>query len=128
MDLKQIKTKAEELSSIRKDIDTIELELKVKTEQLKFKRDKIQNELINALKESELKSIKVASGENYSMGVRKSFVINDNSKALEWAKENKVVSVDKREAEKIIKTLEEIPTGFEIKETEFISIRLNKND
>lgn len=129
MTIKSIKDKAEQLASIRKDIDAIETELKAKTEQLKFRRDRIQQELITALKDNELKSIKVSSGENYAMATRKSLDIIDTDKALQWATKNDAVTIDKRIASSMLKDVEKLPVGFERKETDFISIRKpKKND
>lgn len=128
MELKEITTKAEQLATIRKDIDAIEMELKVKTEQLKFRRDRIQLELIDALKDSGLKSIKVASGENYAMATRKSLDIIDIDKALVWATKNNAISIDKRIAGSMLKDVEKLPSGFELKTTDFISIRKPKKN
>lgn len=124
--IKDIQNKAEQLATIRASISSIEEDLKVKIVRLKTERDAMQIELIDILKENDLTSIKVSTGESYARAKRKSLNIIDLTSALEWATDNEAISVDKKMAEQMLKNVEKLPKGFEQIEKEYITIRKPK--
>jgi hypothetical protein len=125
MELK-ITKKANQLSELRAKIKEIENQFNAILDPLKDERDATQDELIKEMTKNKMASIRVESGETYIKSSRKSLEITNDLFALNWAKENYAISVNKTEAMKKLKDMEKLPQGFEITETEFISIRSAK--
>ena len=128
MEIETIKNKAEALREMREKINAIEEEQKSTLQPFKEERDAIQNELVAIMKEAELASVKVSSGESFALASRKSLIITDEVRALSWAKDNHCFSVNKVIATQRLKKLEELPTGFKFEETEYISVRKPKEE
>lgn len=124
--LEQIKSKAERLYEVRKAIETIEAEVKNKTEELKAERDVTQVELIYLMKEVDLSSIKISTGDSYSKAVRHGLTITSDLKAMAWANKNHAVKIDLEEVKRKLKDVQELPEGFAPITTEYISIRKAK--
>lgn len=124
--LEQIKSKAERLYEVRKAIETIEEEVKNKIESLKTERDVTQLELIILMKEVDLSSIKISSGDSYSKAVRHGLAITSELKAMSWAKENHAIKIDLEEVKKKLKDSEKLPEGFTPTTVEYISVRKAK--
>ena len=121
--IERIKGNAEQLAAIRAQINEIEQAAKAQTDALKAKREELQLSLITDLKKEGLASIKTDAGESYILSKRKGVNIVNDALALTWAIENRAVSIDRRiVATKLAKT-DELPDGFELVETEFISVR-----
>lgn len=125
--IEKIKKLAEQLYIVRKEVQDIEEETKKKLAPLKSARTNLQAQLIEMLDEIGIKSIKTESGESYSKAERKGASIVDVRKALAWARENGAVSIDKRMAEQKLKALlkngKELPEGFEIATSSYITVR-----
>lgn len=86
-------------------------------------------ELLDALKKAKLKTVKAEDGTVFARSERVNYSIIDKIKALAWAKRNKCVAVDKAAANKILRTkYPDMPVGFEVSVTEFISVRGKKED
>ena len=127
MEIKQLNDKIQGLVNIRKQVEEAELIYKG----LKNTKDLIQSELVEALKENDLKSWKIAStGENAIIAKRKSIGITNQVLAFSFAKENNCVDekINKDNLKKVINNLEETPSGFEVKETSYLSIKKPKED
>lgn len=89
----------------------------------------LRGELLEALKAARLKSVKVEEGPTFARSERVNYGIVDPIAALAWAKKNKCISVDKAAANKILRTkYPDMPKGFEVNVTEFISVKSAKND
>lgn len=124
--LQLIREKAEKLRELRDTINGIEERQKEETSALKGERDTVQAELLEMLQVNELASIKVSTGDTYSIGKRKGVRVTNEMVALKWAIENRAVSIDARAVAERLKTEKEMPAGFEPFETEFISVRKAK--
>jgi hypothetical protein len=121
--IERIKDNAEKLAEIRGAINDIEAAAKEKTDVLKAEREALQEALIADLKKEGLTSIKTNAGESYILSTRKGINIVNDALALDWAIKNRAISIDRRMvASKLVKA-GEIPQGFELVETEFISVR-----
>jgi len=126
----EIQKKAEQLLELRQKAE----ELKKQLDQIKFKKDEIQNSLMDEMKQEGFNSVKVDK-TMVSKAVRKTMVISDENALIAELKEK---GLDKEYVrEQVDKTLwRGLSTsaikegvnfkGTEIKETEFISIRTNK--
>jgi hypothetical protein len=121
--IERIKGNAELLADLRAQINAIETTAKMQTDELKAKRDVLQNALIEDLKNEGLASIKTDAGESYILSKRKGVNIVNDALALTWAIENRAISIDRRVVAARLGKLDEMPKGFELVETEFISVR-----
>jgi hypothetical protein len=121
--IERIKENAEELANIRAAINLLEEATKAQTDGLKAKRDEIQLSLIADLKKGGLASIKTNSGESYILSKRKGVNIVNDMLAMKWAIDNRAISIDRRIVATRLSKADEIPDGFELVETEFISVR-----
>jgi hypothetical protein len=83
-------------------------ELQIKLTQTKATKGELNEKLLEAMREAQLKSWKTEQA-NFSRAVRRSVSIDPNYK---------------KKVENLLKQGEEVE-GFELKETEFISIRVN---
>jgi hypothetical protein len=121
--IERIKENAEQLAAIRAEISEIENAAKAKTDVLKAKREDLQMALIADLKKEGLASIKTSAGDSYLLSKRKGVNIVNEALALTWAIENRAISIDRRMVATRLAKSDEIPDGFELVETEFISVR-----
>ena len=80
------------------------------------------------MKEADLVSIKVSSGENFARASRKSLIITNEIQALKWAKENHCLSLNKIIATQKLKNAEVMPEGLKFEESEYISVRKPKEE
>ena len=124
----KIKAKAEELASIRQQIDAIEEATKAAIEPLKEARECLQMELLEQFKKHELSSIKTNDGCSYARATRKGVEVISEVFALDWASKNHCVRIDSRLVAQKLKDATEMPAGFEAKEVEYISVRRPKVD
>lgn len=122
----KIKDAAEQLYKIRKQIEAIEEENKKTLEVLKVDRDVIQSLLISDLKKQGISSIKVSTGDSFYLGKHKGVEIVNEAQAFKWAYDQKAVSINKTIVAQILKESKDIPAGFELIETEFISVKKGK--
>ena len=121
--IERIKNNAEQLADIRAQICAIEAATKVQTDALKAKREDLQMALIADLKKEGLASIKTDAGESYILSKRKGVNIVNDALALKWAIENRAITIDRRMVATRLAKVDEMPQGFELVETEFISVR-----
>jgi hypothetical protein len=121
--IERIKENAEELANIRASINEIEEAAKAQTDALKAKREDLQLSLIADLKKEGLASIKTNSGESYILSKRKGVNIVNDVSALNWAIDNHAISIDRRIVAAKLAKVDDMPAGFELVETEFISVR-----
>lgn len=126
MTIIEITTNANRLYEVRQAIDAKKEAQKKELESLEQERDLLQLQLIKDLKENNLASIKVSSGDTFTKAVRQGFEINDELRAIEWAIENRAVSVNRVIMAQKLKDVEEIPKWATKVETEYISVRKAK--
>ncbi len=124
----RIKEKAEQLANLRREIKVIEEATDVALSEKKAQRDKLQDELLLAFEKEGLSSIKVAEGDTYARSTRKGVSIVDELRAFDWAYKNRAVTIDKRIVAQKLKDMKEVPNGFELVETAFISVRSAKKE
>lgn len=121
--IERIKDNAEQLAAIRAEINAIEEATKLQTDALKAKREVLQVALIADLKKEGLASIKTSGGDSYILSKRKGVNIINDALAMQWAIDNRAISIDRRVVAARLAKAEELPQGFEMVETEFISVR-----
>lgn len=123
-----ITKKAEALYDIRREIERIEEENREKLAAKKLERDALQEALLDSLRKHKLSSIKVANGDSFTRARRKMYEVTLLPHALAWATKNKCVSIDKRLVSQKLGKMDEIPAGFEMVESEYISVRKGKQE
>ena len=121
--IERIKGNAERLAAIRAQINEIEAAVKLQTDALKAEKEDIQSSLIADLKKEGLASIKTNNGESYILSKRKGVNIVNEAVAINWAIDNRAISIDRRIVAAKLAKLDVMPDGFELVETEFISVR-----
>ncbi len=117
---------AEELSKLRQEEAKIKEKFEEMLKPLKEEKEKKQAELIQELHEVGLSSVKVESGESYSIKKGKSLLVTSEILAFKWAIDHRAVSINKTIVKQKLKGIEEIPEGFSYEEREFISISKSK--
>lgn len=124
--IERMQDNAEKLYQIRKSIAQLEDDSKKTLDVLKTERDIIQADLLQDMNKNGLASMKVKSGETFARQTRKSIEIVSETGALKWALDNKCYSLNRIVANQILKDAKEIPPCFDMKESEFISVRKAK--
>lgn len=126
--IQKMQETADSLYEIRQRITKKEDDNRAELDLLKTERDAMQAILLADMNKNSLKSIKTKAGDSFVVGIKKGFEITNEAQAFGWAYENKAVSINKTIASQIIKEIKEIPPGFQLVETEFISIRKAKTN
>lgn len=126
--IKRMQDTAEALYKIRQQIDEKEEANKQELASLKLERDAIQALLLADMNKNNLLSLKVKSGDSFYKGSRKGVEITNEAHALAWAIEHRTVSINKVLVAQELKQVDptQIPFGFKLTETEFISVRKGK--
>jgi hypothetical protein len=124
--IERIKARAEALAFIRLEIAALEEAHRQELEQKKASRDTIQNELLVELRKEGLTSIKTSNGDSYSRATRRGVDIINPIAALSWAKEHGAIAIDRRLVAQRLAEFEKMPPGFQLVETEFISVHKPK--
>ena len=119
---------AEALYQIRQQIDEMEEANKRVLLELKNERDAIQATLLADMNKNNLLSLKVKSGDSFYKGSRKGVEITSEAHALAWAIEHRTVSINKILVAQELRQVDptQIPFGFKMVETDFISVRKGK--
>lgn len=125
--IKRIKDSAESLYLVRKEIEEFEEKNRIIIQELKEKRDSIQASLLVDMNKNGLKSFKIASGDSIVVGSKKGVDIVNEVLAFKWCLEHKAVSINKLLVAQKMKDSENIPPGFNLVVTEFISVRRSKD-
>lgn len=125
--LERIQKKAEQLYALRQQINEREEKMRAEVEALKTARDALQDELVASLDDIGIKSIKVTSGDSFTLASRKGFRILNETRALAFAKEHNAVKVDSLALAKIIEKEEMKPDWAEAVESKYISVRKAKS-
>jgi hypothetical protein len=126
-EIQNLTTKAEMLYQVRKEIEKIETEAAEKTAKLKEERDALQVLLISDMNKIGLKSVKVANGDLFTKASRKGVDITNEIEAMKWAIEKRAVNINKAMVASLLKEEKEMPTGFQLVETEYISVKKDKS-
>ena len=124
--IKRIQDYAEGLYNLRQEISKLEEENKVKLDALKVERDAVQALLMADMEKNSLSSLKVKSGDSFSLSTRKGIEVVDEAHALKWSMDNYAVSINKVLVAQKLKDVEELPKCFKAVETKFISVRKAK--
>lgn len=122
---------AERLSEVRKALNTREEEFKKLTDALYAEERSLKEELIIALRHVGLSSVKTSAGENYSITKGYSFIVKNELQFDAWAREQRIVRVDKTLANQRFRKLVKegaLPEFVEAEERDTISIRSPKKD
>ena len=122
---------ADELMALRASISSKEEAFALEMKEAKEKRDHVQQELMESLVGVDLKSMKVSTGETISIGTRKSYVWASTLDEMRFAQQMGCMRPDSRlvsQALGKVKEGAELPTGVEVKEVNFISIRGGKKN
>lgn len=120
--IEDIKNDAEKLYAIRKVISEHEDDMR----KLKEQRDLIQQGLLILMKETGILSTKVSSGDSITIVKKKGIAVTNELFAHQWCVKNHVVKPDLVHAAQVIKELKDVPPGFELVESEYISVRAAK--
>jgi len=124
--IERIKSKAEELATLRAEINQAEETHRLMIEAMKERRDTVQNELLTVLRKEKLSSIKTDAGESYTRATRRGINIINPILAFAWAKDNGAVAIDRRMVATKLAKVDKVPAGFEVVENEYISVRKPK--
>lgn len=120
-----IQETAQTLFNLKQEVSEIEArqkeELKEKKEALRL----LQEKFIEQLTQEGLKSVKTEQA-NFSLAARKGYKVVSEPHALEWAKENNAVTIDKRLMGQVLKDLDEVPSFFEETESNYLTIKAIK--
>ena len=121
--IERIKANAEALAQIRVSIDNYKEDTKKVIDALELEKASIQALLLTDLRNEGLTSIKSSTGESYSRMMTKSLEVTNELQAFKWAYENRAVSINKTLVKQKLKDATEVPVGFEMVESEYISCR-----
>ena len=124
--IEKLTRQAEDLYAVRKQITEREEEVKNELQELKDKRDTLQNNLIKELDDIGLKSIKVATGDSFALASRKGYRITNEIAATKWAIDNRAVKIDQTILARKIKESGDTPKWAEPIENKYISVRKAK--
>lgn len=114
-------TKEELVEALQKNLaDQTKIEIKLKP--LKEKEEKMRDMLVAIFKQEGIKTL-----ENkdilYSRAVRIKYDIVDETAAMEYATQHDALSVDKLKLNKLLAREVVTPSGFERKESEYLTIK-----
>ena len=126
--IQKITDKAEQLYQVRQSIRKMEEDTKKVLDVLKAEKSTLQDDLIAELNEQGLSSIKVSSGDSFTKVVKHGVEVTNEATAIEWAIQNRAVNINKIVAGQILKNVKEMPAGFQLSETEYISVRKAKKE
>lgn len=126
--IKKMQKDAEMLYNLRQLIDEKRDEYRKEMDILELERDSIEAILVANLKNNDLASLKVSSGDSFYIKKNKGINITNDALAFGWAYDNKAVSINKRIVAQILKESKEMPPGFDLVENESIGIKKKKVD
>ncbi len=125
--IEKIKENANKLGIIRHTIARIKDEKEKELTHWETLRDELQASLLLQFDKEGLTSIKTDDGSGYSKQIRKGIEVTNDRAALEWALEERAVSINKilvkQKLEPVISAGKPLPPGFEYKEIAYISVR-----
>lgn len=117
---------SKELLALKKEIKEIEERQAFEIDPKKMLLTTLQNNFIELLTASGLKSIKTDEA-NFSLASRVGFKFTNEVEAMKWAKKNDAVSIDKKLAGQVLKDLEVLPEFIEKVENNYLTIKESKN-
>ena len=121
----KIRAKGEELATVRLEINTAEEAFEISIRAAKERRDIVQAELLELLRDNDLASIKTSSGDNFIRAKRKGFAF-DEYKLLPWCTERGLTKIDTARLKQVLTKADELPEGVTMVEQEYISVRSAK--
>ena len=126
----KIQEKAERLYTLCRLIEDMDERQQEEMGTLKQQREILQDELLTEFKRVGIDQIKVNGGNTVARATRKGVEVTSEAHALQWAIDNRAVSVNKnlvkQKLEDVLKEGKPLPAGFEYKESEYISVRKPK--
>ena len=120
---------ARDLYHIRKEIDQYEEAFKEMQDERKARKEALQEKLLASFHKVGITSIKVPEGDTVTLAKRKGIEIFSEAHALEWARNNRCVNIDRRLMAQKLKdaTSEQMQlVGMRMIENEYISVRAPK--
>lgn len=116
-------TEANKLYAIEKELETIKDTYKAQIAPLEAKSSEIRASLLDSMRRTGIKTIKLETGDVYARTSRTTFKVVDEEKAYEWGEKNRCLRLDKIGANKILLRTIGVPEGFEQKDEEHITIK-----
>ena len=101
--LQRIRNKAEKLAKVRLEIAEIEERHAKELENLRGQRDQLNSEVLELLRQNELKTIKTSAGVSFTRAVRGAVGFINPEATLAWATKHKAITVDKTRAKALLK-------------------------
>lgn len=114
---------ANHLASVKAEIEQVRETLKILTDE----EDNVKEALLAELQAKKVKSVD-AGGFIFTRAIRSGYEITDDEIALDWAKREDCVAIDKKKMAKILKGSGALPDGVEFKETEYVSVSAIKDE
>lgn len=127
--LQLVNVTSEKYLEVYNKISEIKNKYKSELEPLEVIREELSSKLVEAMTKTGMKS-KDMGGVILTKGVRASYQVTDEEKAIEWAKEYNCVSIDRLKASKIFRNipLSKLPKGFSLEETSYITVKKHNQD
>lgn len=99
---------------------------KIHVDALKAERDAKQDELLGFLQKEGLKSMKVDSGDGFSVAEKKGYRFSNPIAEIKFATENNCLTPDKRLVAQKLRKLDELPSSVEEVKIIYMSFRKAK--
>lgn len=84
---------------------------------------KYATQLLESLKESGLRR-----GERFKISLRQTLKVTENETAFKWAAERNCIDINTSKAMRLIRREFEVPEGFEVQSTEYLSMTGTKQE
>lgn len=120
--LLQLTDAAKKLYELRQFIAKTKEEHKLYLAPFEAKEEAQEQTVVTMMEEAQVKTFRVENGDVFFRGLRSSFKAV-TGKAIEWAIEKGVVSVDMRKAQTLLRREIHLPEGFERVDTPFLTIK-----
>lgn len=123
-ELEQLRTKADRLATIRKELSAIDTEHERVTANLRNEADALKMELLQEFAQLDLKSFKAGDGTGYTVTPVKSIAFDPLAEAqvLQWASQYNAVALDKNKIKDLIKRGVELPSYIRVQTNNTIRI------
>lgn len=125
--LKQLTENAQKLYEIRHQITQMKEANKNALAPYEEEEEQLEQVVFKDMADNGVKTLRVENGDVFFRGLRSSFKAV-TGKAIEWAVEHGVVSVDMRKAQTLLRREMTLPEGFERVETPFLTIKHDATD
>jgi hypothetical protein len=121
-----LQKKAERLYQVRRLLEEYDKKYEQETTLLRKERDEIQEQLIFDMKAANQKKVETLDGVPVSIKATTGIEIIDNMLAFKWAVDNRAVSINKLLVKQKLENATDVPPGFKLYKTEYISVGKKK--